>query len=285
MAIRPARRACDPGVDVNNAFKGTKKNLLGIGVDAVTPEQAVARVLAAACGRRNLTVSALAVHGVMTGANDAAHRHRLNALDLVVPDGQPVRWALNLLHGTRLAERVYGPVLMLRVCEEAARAGLPIYLYGSTPPVLRRLISSLQRRFPELLIVGSRPSQFRRLTPPEKQEVVAAIAASGAAITFVGLGCPRQEVWAYEYRNELPMPLLAVGAAFDFHAGMLPMAPPALQRLGLEWLFRLACEPKRLWRRYILLNPAYVALVALQATGLRTFDDGESASPPELSYG
>ncbi len=118
------------------------------------------------------------------------------------------------------------------------------------------------------------------------QGVVEHIRASGAALTFVGLGCPRQETWVYEYRDALSMPILAVGAAFDFHAGSLAQAPPRLQRLGLEWAFRLVQEPRRLWRRYLVLNPAFVGLLALQATGLYGIDAAESAVPlEELRHG
>ena len=263
-----------------------KRNVLGVLVDAVDGSTALDRIIDAAHRRQAMSVSALAVHGVMTGVLDPEHRYRLNHLDLVVPDGQPVRWALNMLHSARLAERVYGPTLMLGVCERAARHGLPIYLYGSREAVLTPLTRRLVDRFPGLVIAGMRPSRFRSLATPEKHEVVADIRNSGAAITFVGLGCPRQEVWAYEYRDMLQMPILAVGAAFDFHAGLLPQAPPRLQRVGLEWLFRMLHEPKRLWRRYLLLNPAYLTLLALQATGALRFDP-QRATPPaaELGYG
>ena len=265
---------------------GTKRSVLGVLVNAVDRDGAVHRIVEAAREQRPLSVSALAVHGVMTGVLDPIHRYRLNHLDLVVPDGQPVRWALNLLHSARLRERVYGPTLMLTVCERAAREGLPIYLYGSRQAVLDALARRLTERFSGLVIAGMRPSRFRPLTPDEKQEVVDEIHRSGATITFVGLGCPRQEVWAYEFRDALGMPVLAVGAAFDFHAGLLPQAPPRLQRLGLEWAFRLVQEPKRLWRRYLLLNPAYLALLALQASHLRRFDPEQAMHPRgELRYG
>jgi N-acetylglucosaminyldiphosphoundecaprenol N-acetyl-beta-D-mannosaminyltransferase len=263
-----------------------KRNVLGVLVDAVDRGAAVDAIIDAAHGRCGMSVSALAVHGVMTGVLDPEQRYRLNHLDLVVPDGQPVRWALNILHGAGLPDRVYGPALMLAVCEQAARENLPVYLYGSRAPVLERLAQRLVHWFPGLTVAGMRPSRFRPLTTAEKHDVVTAIRRSGAAITFVGLGCPRQEVWAYEYRDALAMPVLAVGAAFDFNAGLLPQAPPRLQRLGLEWAFRLLHEPSRLWRRYLLLNPAYLALLALQASGLWHFDP-ERAAPPsaELSYG
>lgn len=263
-----------------------KQNILGVCVDAIDYEAAVAKIISSARDRRPLAVSALAVHGVMTGVLDAVHRYRLNHLDLVAPDGQPVRWAMNVLHHTALADRVYGPTLMLKVCEQAAREGLPIYLYGSRPAVLDALATRLSARFPGLLIAGAQPSRFRQVSPAEQQEIVETIKRSGAAMTFVGLGCPRQEVWVYEYRDLLSMPLLAVGAAFDFHAGLLAQAPPQLQRAGLEWLYRLTREPLRLWRRYLLLNPLYLGLLFLQVTRLRRFDLGQAPPPTaELRYG
>ncbi|HWG85311.1 MAG TPA: WecB/TagA/CpsF family glycosyltransferase [Deinococcales bacterium] len=242
-----------------------KRDVAGVMVDAVDYEYAVSEIIAAAKGGRGFTVSALAVHGVMTGVGDPEHRYRLNSFDLIVPDGQPVRWALNMLHGLNLADRVYGPNLTLYTCEAAAREGLAVYLYGSRQEVLDALQARLREKFPSLVIAGAEPSKFRRTSPEEKAEIAERIKRSGAAITLVGLGCPRQEVWAYEYRDALSMPILAVGAAFDFHAGLLEQAPREWQDRGLEWLFRLTKEPKRLWKRYLLLNPAYAGMVALQA--------------------
>jgi exopolysaccharide biosynthesis WecB/TagA/CpsF family protein len=241
--------------------------VLGVSIAAVTPELACTAVREAALEGLALTLSALAVHGVMTGALDAEHRSRLNALDLLVPDGQPVRWALNLLHGAKLRERVYGPSLMLDICAMAEKDGLPIALYGSRIETLLELQRRIEQRFPNLRIVFSTPSRFSRLCRSEQIQIAEQIAASGARVLFVGLGCPRQEVWLYEHRDILRMPMLAVGAAFDFHAGRLPQAPSWMQRRGLEWMFRLCSEPQRLWRRYMLLNPLYIVLLLLQATG------------------
>jgi exopolysaccharide biosynthesis WecB/TagA/CpsF family protein len=247
---------------------GGKRNLLGVLINVIDYEGAVAQITAAALTGRPLGVSALAVHGVMTGALDHSQRSRLNRLELVVPDGQPVRWALNLLYQARLSDRVYGPELTLRVCQRAAQERLPIYLYGSTREVIDTLATNLTRRFPGLEIAGLEPSKFRRLSAAEKEEVVARIRGSGARLVLLGMGCPRQEVWAYEYRLALSMPVLAVGAAFDYHAGRLRRPPPFLQRLGLEWAFRLSCEPRRLWRRYLLLNPAFLLMLGFQLARL-----------------
>jgi exopolysaccharide biosynthesis WecB/TagA/CpsF family protein len=245
-----------------------KRNVLGVLVDAVDYEAATARVMAAARERRPFAVTALAVHGVMTGVLDPPHNARLNSFDLVTPDGQPVRWALNLLHGARLADRVYGPTLTLTVLERCAAEGLPVYLYGSTEPTLARLVPALERMFPALKLAGVEASKFRAAQPGEPAEIAERIRSSGARVVLVGLGCPRQEVFAYAMRPHLDMPLLAVGAAFDYHAGLLKNPPPWMQRHALEWLWRLGLEPKRLWKRYVLLNPAYLARLAAQKSGL-----------------
>ena len=241
-----------------------KFSILGIYIHAVNYSYAVSRIVESAKKRKPFAVSALAVHGVMCGFLDRIHGRRLNGLDLVVPDGQPVRWALKWLHKISLPDRVYGPELTMRVARALSEENLGIYLYGSTQQVLNKFAENLKNRFPKLSVKGMEPSKFRRLTEPEKQEVVERITKSGACAVFVGLGCPRQEVWAYEYRGLLEMPILAVGAAFDFHAGLLRQAPRFLQRIGLEWLFRLFQEPRRLWKRYILMNPLYLCCIFLQ---------------------
>jgi exopolysaccharide biosynthesis WecB/TagA/CpsF family protein len=263
-----------------------RHSVLGVGIDAVDYEAAVERIMTAAREGRRYTTSALAVHGVMTGALDPAHLHRLNALDLIVPDGQPVRWALRWLHGIRLADRVYGPNLTLRVLERAAKDGVPVYFYGSTPTTLDALLARLRERLPSLQVAGSETSKFRRLVDAEMAETAERIRNSGARIVLVGLGCPRQEVFAYEMGDALGMPVLSVGAAFDFHAGTLKQAPPALQGVGLEWAFRLWQEPSRLWRRYLYLNPAYLGLVALQRLGMLSVAVKPALTPSGLErYG
>jgi len=221
----------------------------------------------------------------MTGALDREQKFRLNQFSLLVPDGQPVRWALNWLHRAPLRDRVYGPNLMLRVCARAAAEGLPVYFYGSTPETLRSLKESLQLRFPGLVIAGIESSQFRRLSLIEREQLAERIRSSGAAIVFVGLGCPRQEVFVYEFRELVSMPLLAVGAAFPFLAGIVPQAPLWMQKFGLEWLFRLWSEPRRLWRRYLFLNPTYLFLLSLQILGLSRFRTDGQSPVRELLYG
>ncbi len=241
-----------------------KFNVLGIQVNAIDYEAAVEKTIQAAKEHKPFSVTALAVHGVMTGVSDKEHQYRLNQFDLVCPDGQPVRWALNNLYGCKLEDRVYGPTLTLRICEAAATQGVSVFLFGADQSMLDGFAEKLCAKFEGLKIAGRRASRFRNITPQERDELVNEIRESGAGLCFVGLGCPRQEVFTYEMCERLSMPLIAVGAAFAFHAGVLAQAPSWMQKSGLEWLFRFTREPKRLWKRYATTNPAYVALLTLQ---------------------
>jgi N-acetylglucosaminyldiphosphoundecaprenol N-acetyl-beta-D-mannosaminyltransferase len=258
-----------------------KFSVLGVMVDAVDYRSATDKVIAAAHDQRPLALTALAVHGVMTGVEDVAHNARLNSFDLVTPDGQPVRWGLEVLHGVALADRVYGPTLTMHVLERCAAEGLPVYLYGSTTETLAKLVAELQRAFPALKIAGTEASKFRNATDGEDRDIAERVRASGARVLFVGLGCPRQEIFTYAMRPLLDMPILAVGAAFDYHAGLLRKPPAWMQRYALEWLWRLGLEPARLWRRYLILNPAYLARLFAQKTGVwRVVPAPPAVDPP-----
>jgi exopolysaccharide biosynthesis WecB/TagA/CpsF family protein len=261
-----------------------RHSILGVKINAVDYETAVERIIRAAHERRGFTASALAVHGLMTGALDEEQRYRLNRFDLLVPDGQPVRWGLNLLHRTGLRDRVYGPNLMHKVCARAAEEGLGLFFYGSTEEILRAMRKNLEVTYPGIRIAGMEASKFRQLTPGERDALAERIRSTGARIVMVGLGCPRQEVWGYEFRDLLQIPVLTVGAAFPFTAGKVRQAPRALQNLGLEWAFRLCMEP-RLWRRYLYLNPAYVVLLSLQGLGMLSYSEEGHKPARELLYG
>ncbi|MBI5381978.1 MAG: WecB/TagA/CpsF family glycosyltransferase [Opitutae bacterium] len=254
-------------------------SILGVLITPTDYRSATDAIVAAARAQRPFTVAALAVHGVMTGALDATHRYRLNRLDLLTPDGQPVRWALRWLHGVRLPDRVYGPELMRQVCARAATEGLSVYLYGSDADTLAALQTALSATHSNLRIAGVRPSRFRPATAAEWAEDIATIRAAAPDIIFCGLGCPRQEMWVYEMREELARPLVAVGAAFPLLAGRVPMAPAWMQRAGLEWAFRLAQEPRRLWRRYLIYNPIFLGGLALQICGWQRCTRPDQASP------
>jgi N-acetylglucosaminyldiphosphoundecaprenol N-acetyl-beta-D-mannosaminyltransferase len=261
-----------------------RHSILGVRINAVDYETAVERIIHAAHERRGFATSALAVHGLMTGVLDEEQRYRLNRFDLLVPDGQPVRWALNRLYRTKLKDRVYGPNLMRKVCARAAQEGLSIFFYGSTEEILTAMRPNLEAAYPGIRIAGMESSKFRQLTPAERDSLIDRIRKTGASIVMVGLGCPRQEVWGYEFRDLLQLPVLTVGAAFPFTAGKVRQAPKTLQSLGLEWAFRLCMEP-RLWRRYLYLNPTYVVLVVLQALGILNYSEDGRKPVRELLYG
>ena len=239
-----------------------KYDVLGTEVTASTYDELVPLLIDAATRRQSALATFLPVHGIVTAATDAKYRYRVNAFDVVGPDGQPVRWALRQLHGVALSDRVYGPELMIRLCAAAADHGVSIYLYGSTPDVLEALSAKLAERCPELHIAGMESPPFRPLTTAETADAVGRINASGAGLVFIGLGCPRQDAFAYENRHAIKAVQLCVGAAFDFHAGTKRMAPAWMQNHGLEWLFRLTQEPGRLWRRYLVTNTLFCGLMA-----------------------
>ena len=240
----------------------------------------------AANDRRPYAVTALAVHGVMTGVMDHRHRHRLNSFDLVTPDGQPVRWALNWLHDAAPGPAGLRPRADAQaVCCAAAEDGLPIYLYGAHRAGARGTPHELDAQFPGLHVAGVEPSSFRRLQPAETGRSTQRIRSSGARLVFVGLGCPRQEVFAYELRDAVSMPVVAVGAAFDYHAGSMREPPEWMQARGLQWLYRLAQDPRRLWRRYVLLNPDFLARLVAQKLHLWRPDLHSEPPTDVVGYG
>ncbi len=211
-------------------------------------------------------VTAAAVNLVMSAQEQPQTLAAVLDATLAVPDGMPLVWALHAL-GHAQATRVYGPDLMAHFCARAARNGTSIYLYGGRHDDAARelLARRLRERFPGLHIAGASSPPFRELTPEEDEHELALINASGAAVVWVGTGQPRQEQWMRRMRPRLSAPLLVgVGAAFDFHAGLIKQAPPWMQRNGLEWSYRLAREPRRLWRRYARYNPRFVAAFAAQ---------------------
>jgi N-acetylglucosaminyldiphosphoundecaprenol N-acetyl-beta-D-mannosaminyltransferase len=214
--------------------------------------------------RERACVTAAAVHLVMVAREDAETRAAVDR-SLAVPDGVPLVWALRAL-GHPHASRVYGPDLMAAYCARSARTGRTMYLYGGrSDAALAELMDTLRRRYSGLRIVGGWSPPFRPLTETERDDVAARINATGADVVWVGTGQPKQEKWMAEMRNRLDAPILAgVGAAFDFHAGIVPQAPAWMQRRGLEWTYRLAREPRRLWRRYARYNPRFVAAFARQ---------------------
>ena len=210
-----------------------------------------------------MVAAATSVHGLTIGATDAEFGKILNSFELVTPDGQPVRWAMNLLYGARLTDRVYRPDVMRWVCGAAASLNLGVYFYGcGRPEVLRSAGGAAVRERAGLLIAGYSSPPFRALTPAEDANEVERIRASGADLVFVGLGCPRQERWAAAHRDQLALPWCASARrSTSPPARMQGPAPAWMQAAGLEWLFRVLMEPRRLWRRYATHIPIFVFLV------------------------
>lgn len=241
---------------------GARVDVFGVEMSVTTYAHATSQIVKAAKERRSFGVSALAVHGLIEAVNDAEFRNQVNGLDLVTPDGQPVRWAMNLLHRTNLADRVYGPDLTWHVIEACAAAGISLYLYGSTPETCERFAAEIKRRHPDVEVADVQPDRFRDATPEEDEADVARIVDSGAGVVLVGRGCPRQEKWTADHQGRVPAAMLAVGAAFDYGAGTLAVPPAWMQRVGLQWAWRLGREPSRLWKRYLFTNSQYVAELA-----------------------
>lgn len=236
-------------------------------VDATSYADAVNRVVGWAGAGESRYVCIANVHSVMESFDDRRFQRCVNAADLVTSDGMPLVWALRRL-GVPTATRVYGPDLMPAVLKAADIEGLRVGFYGGAPDTLKRLSALTDRQYPGLLGYSFSPP-FRDLSPDEDQMIVDRINASGVQILFVGLGCPKQERWMADHKHRVKAVMLGVGAAFDFLTGTKPQAPRWLQSAGMEWLFRLAVEPGRLWQRYLKHNPRFVARFAAQLMTLR----------------
>ena len=245
-----------------------RSSVVGTGVHTASYESATQTVLAWAEERQSRYVIAANVHVVMEAYDSAEFHGVVEGADLVVSDGMPIVWALKAM-GERGASRVYGPTLTLHVCEAAAREDVPIGLYGGTPDSLRDFEAFLKALFPDLQIACSIAPPFRPLTPSEDETYTREIAASGARIVFVGIGCPKQEQFMAAHKGLIPAVMIGVGAAFDFHSGRVRQAPEWMQHIGLEWFFRLIQEPRRLWKRYLRHNPRFVVPILAQLIRMR----------------
>jgi exopolysaccharide biosynthesis WecB/TagA/CpsF family protein len=237
-----------------------KYPVFGVNYCATNYEEASDILIQEAKNRNSYACSALAVHGLMEAYKDHTFLYTVRNIDMVVPDGQPIRWALNSFHRLNLKDRVYGPTLTLHVLQKANKEQLKVYLYGSKPETLTKLSAFINVNFPNIHLCGIHPDRFREATPEEDQEDIAKINNSGAHIVLVGRGCPRQEKWVSTHRGKVNAVMMAVGAAFDFHAKTVRQAPEWMQQSGLEWLFRLMQEPGRLWKRYLTTNSLFVYL-------------------------
>ena len=249
-----------------------RANLLSVQVSVLSFSETINLIADAIAADDRLAISPSPVYTIMQGHERLVVRDALNA-NLATPDGMPVAWALRLL-GHR-ADRVYGPDLMETICKRSADEGWRHYFYGGEPGVPEALASALRSRYSGLRVAGFESPPFRSLTTEEDVAMVKRLNDSGAQIVWIGLGSPKQDLWMAHHRAALTAPvLIAVGAAFDFLSGRMKQAPRWMQRSGLEWLFRLLTEPKRLWRRYLEYNPKFVLAVVMQCLGLRRYDDG-----------
>ncbi|MCP4036699.1 MAG: WecB/TagA/CpsF family glycosyltransferase [bacterium] len=239
------------------------RHILGMRVDGADYAGAIERIIALVREGRGGTVCVATVHMVMEAFDDPGLRAQINAADLVTSDGVPLVWSLRAL-GVAEAERVYGPTLTPKLCAAAEVHGLRVGFLGGTEAVLAELEARIQRDHPRLEIAFAYAPAFRPLSPEEDAALVSAIVDAGVDLLFVGLGCPKQERWMAAHRGALSCVCVGVGAAFDFIAGAKRQAPAVLQDAGLEWLFRLLTEPRRLWRRYLYHNPRYCWAFAVQ---------------------
>jgi N-acetylglucosaminyldiphosphoundecaprenol N-acetyl-beta-D-mannosaminyltransferase len=236
-------------------------------IDAVDYSEAVAEILIWSGVHASRYVCAANVHVLMEAHDSADFSQVVNEADLMVPDGMPLVWMMRW-KGRRDQPRVYGPTLMLHVLDAAAREKVPVGFYGGEPNVLKALVKKMQAQHIGLDVAISISPPFRELSLVEDEEIVRQINLSGARILFVGLGCPKQEMWMAAHRGKVQAVMIGVGAAFDFHAGVKPQAPAWIQRLGLEWAFRLTVEPRRLWRRYLYHNPRFLFLALADLLGV-----------------
>lgn len=238
--------------------------ILGVKISSINLSSACRSIEEFITQQKKAYVCVAPVATIMECQNNEYYRQIINQADLTTPDGMPVVW-LGKLKGQRTIDRTYGPDLTLAMCAIAEQKNYRLYFYGGTREALDGLISRLQKEFPGLNIVGAFSPPFRNLSEVENEEIIRAMNQARPDIIWVGLGAPKQDIWMYENRAALNAPvLIGVGAAFDFLSGTKKQAPRWMQRSGLEWVFRLACEPRRLAKRYLVGNTRFVGLLAKQ---------------------
>jgi N-acetylglucosaminyldiphosphoundecaprenol N-acetyl-beta-D-mannosaminyltransferase len=254
-------------------------NVLGVKVSAINMQRAVAIIDGWIQSREQHYVTITGVHGIMESQRDPSIRDIHNRAGLVTPDGMPLVW-ISHRRGRRDVERVYGPDLLLELCSISDWRGYRHYFYGGAPGVAEQLADRLRARYPALQVVGTYCPPFRPMSEDEDSALVTRMNEADPDIIWVGLSTPKQERWMHAHIGRLSAPvLIGVGAAFDFHAGLKAQAPKWMQRNGLEWLFRLKSEPRRLWKRYLRNNPSFVALILLQELGLRRYPVASVETP------
>jgi N-acetylglucosaminyldiphosphoundecaprenol N-acetyl-beta-D-mannosaminyltransferase len=265
-------------------MKIEKVNVLGVGISVLDQDRAREFLFAAAREGRRGYVTVTGVHGVSEAQRDETLRDILNRAMLTTPDGMPMVW-MGKLQGQESMQRVYGPDLMLNLCEHSRAEGFRHFLYGGVPGIADELRRQLEARFPGLKVVGTYAPPFRRLNDGEIRDLQQIVRATAPDFFWVGLSTPKQERFMAQYLSILPEAkiFIGVGAAFDLLSGRVRQAPRAMQRAGLEWLFRLGQEPRRLWKRYLINNPLFVLRAGAQLLGLRKYlpveDSKESLAP------
>jgi len=242
-------------------------SVIDINVNETSYDAATNQIQAWARAGESRAVYATSVHGAMEAHDMLEFREILNRADLITPDGMPLVWVLRL-KGVRNQQRVYGPTLMLHVLEMAAREKISVGFYGGESNALQMLVARMKTVYPSLRIDYVFSPPFRILSEQESAQIRQEIIQSKVRLLFVGLGCPRQEKWIDAQRGCIPAVMIGVGAAFDFHAGIKRQAPPWMQKMGLEWLFRLFTEPRRLWKRYLYHIPRFIVFAAADLLGL-----------------
>ncbi len=246
-----------------------KKQLFSVSYSITDYGTASDIIIQKARARESFGVSALAVHGLIESVRHKSFRDCLEQIDMIVPDGQPIKWALNSFYKVGLKERVAGPILTKHVLAKASENRLKVYLYGSKISTLNKMREFFKDQYPHLEICGMHSDRFRDATPEEDAADIKKINDSGANLVLVGRGCPRQEKWVAGHISKIHAPMMAIGAAFDFMAGNIKHAPHWMQRSGLEWLYRLVQDPKKLWRRYLTTNMYFIYLFILCKSGIR----------------
>jgi len=246
--------------------------ILGTRVDSLTYKTVVDKIFNLENKNRGRYISIANVHVVMESYDNIEYRNIINKSLIVTPDGVPLVWGLKFMGNTDI-ERVYGPHLTLYLCEIAENKNLSVGFYGSSKNVINKLRNNLIQKYPSIKIEYTFSPPFRSLNESEDDQIISEINKSGIKILFVGLGCPKQERWMYEHKDKINPLMIGVGAAFDFIAGEKPQAPKWMQTIGMEWIFRLITEPKRLWKRYLYHNPRFIFYFTLQLLGLKKFNN------------
>ena len=248
------------------------RSVLGACIDALTWDDAIRQIIAWGEERVSRYVCICNVHSVVTTTRDPEFQTVINEADMSTPDGAPIAWALRKM-GFPAQERINGPDLMWKYLGEAEKLGQSVFFYGSTEKTLERLRENLNRHFPQLRIAGMHSPHFCEVDEEQDKTEVGMINRSGANVAFIGLGCPKQEKWMAAHRGRVSATMIGVGAAFDYHAGVIKRAPLWWQKNGLEWLYRVATEPRRLFMRYLVTNTLFVVGFARQLIAMKFLEE------------